>query len=66
MTEISIRGTRRNLAGLLRLMADEIDTDGRSITAFSEQPGWDPTVKVDVWADDSGARDHDTTVQVRR
>lgn len=63
MSEVTITGTRENIAGLLRVMADEVSEFGHSETAFSEEPGWDPSVSIRLLANDDGMN---TCVQVRR
>jgi hypothetical protein len=51
--EIVMRGTRENVIGLLRLMADEIEQGShRSATCFSEHEVADPTVRFVVEVDD--------------
>lgn len=53
MSEIVMRGTRENVVGLLRLMADEIETgQHRSSTDFSEHEVADPSVRFTVEVDD--------------
>lgn len=65
MSEVVMRGTRANVIGLLRLMADEIEAgERRSATCFAEAPGWDPTMTLAVEVDES--QRGDTTLLVRR
>jgi hypothetical protein len=64
MSEITMRGTRTNVIGLLRLMADEIESgERRSATAFSAHPGDDPTHTFVVQVDEVSRTD--TTMTVR-
>jgi hypothetical protein len=63
MSGIYIRGTRENIAGLLRLMADEVEQDGHSATGFSEHPGEDPWHALTCEEED---QPYDTTMQVVR
>lgn len=62
MSEVYITGTRENIAGLLRLMADEVEQEGFSATAFSEEPDWDPFVSIRCRANDDR---YNTCVKVR-
>lgn len=64
MSEITMRGTRFNVVGLLRLMADEIEAgEWRSATGFSARPGEDPTHTFVVQVDEQSRTD--TTMTVR-
>lgn len=64
-TEITMSGTRENVIGLLRLMADEIEAgQHRSDTDFSEHEVADPSVRFTVLADDH--QRFATTMRVRR
>jgi hypothetical protein len=60
VSEVVITGRPTQVAGLLRLMADEIEQDGYSSTAFSAREGDDPTHTIRL-----RSADHfDTLVQV--
>lgn len=61
MSHVYIRGSRENVAGLLRLMADEVEETGRSSTGFAERPGEDPWHSLTCELAD---QPHDTTMQV--
>lgn len=61
MSSIYMRGTRENVAGLLRLMADEVEQLGRSATSFSERVGDDPWHSLTC---EQADQPHDTTMQV--
>lgn len=64
MTHVFMRGSRQNVVGLLRVMADEIDAgEQRSATSFAEQPGWDPSHSLTVVVVED--QPHDTTMEVR-
>lgn len=64
MSQIEMRGTRFNVIGLLRLMADEIEQgERRSATCFAAHPGDDPTHTFVVQVDDVSRTD--TTMTVR-
>lgn len=65
MSTIYLRGSRANLAGLLRLMADEIASgEQRSATSFASEPGWDPENSLVVEVVDE--QRNDTTMKVFR
>lgn len=64
MSEIVLKGTRPNLAGLLRLMASELEQgEARSATCFSEVPGADPTMTLVCQV--APEQPYDTTLTVR-
>lgn len=63
MSGIYIRGTRANVAGLLRLMAEEMEQCGNSATSFSERPGEDPWHSLTC---EEADQPMDTTMQVYR
>jgi hypothetical protein len=67
VSTITMRGSRRNVAGLLRLMADEIEHQGldRSVTCFATDPSHDPSVTFEAVVDTSQTYSFDTTMEVR-
>lgn len=60
-----MRGHRENLAGLLRMMADEIMADDRSVTCFAEDPDWDPSMKLELRHDEDRRGPGSTTITVQ-
>lgn len=63
MSDVIIRGTRENLAGLLTLMARELEAGQASTsTMFSDASGGEPWQKLTVKVDDS--QKYDTTMVV--